>query len=261
MRVYLTAPELETVAGKELLKLCQRISIDGKLDLEEIKELRRWLHANQTNTEIAAVPYLCDIMVRIIADKVIDRDELIELHLAIERVIPASHRTAAVQARKTRESDRRDQQREQLRQEQEREKEGRRLARQEELARANRIRHAFSNVAGVTFPNDDGTYRQNILARCKPGEWLELKRDKYNRFSSYATKVLRRNGEQLGHVPEYLAERVCAEIESGRLATGILTEVTGGTFDRPTMGANIAIFFADPEVDTEELGAYAKGVV
>jgi hypothetical protein len=43
MRVYLTQPELETEAGKQLLELTIRIAADGKLDLPEIKELRKWL--------------------------------------------------------------------------------------------------------------------------------------------------------------------------------------------------------------------------
>jgi transcription initiation factor IIE alpha subunit len=39
-------------------------------------------------------------MARITADGVIDRDELLELHLAVERVIPTTHRTPVVIYRK-----------------------------------------------------------------------------------------------------------------------------------------------------------------
>jgi hypothetical protein len=51
------------------------VAIDGKLDLPEIKELRKWLRANKENDSIAAIGYLHDIMARITADGVIDRDE------------------------------------------------------------------------------------------------------------------------------------------------------------------------------------------
>ena len=43
-----------------------------------------------------AIGYLYDIMARITADGVIDRDELLELHLAIERIIPTAHRTPVI---------------------------------------------------------------------------------------------------------------------------------------------------------------------
>ena len=39
MRVYLTNPELETDAGKQLLEVTVRVATDGKLDSAEIKEL------------------------------------------------------------------------------------------------------------------------------------------------------------------------------------------------------------------------------
>jgi hypothetical protein len=92
MRIYLKTPDLESDAGKQLLDLTVSIAMDGKLDLDEIKALRAWLRANESNTQIAAVGYLSDIMTRIAGDGVIDRDELIELHLAVERVVPPSHR-------------------------------------------------------------------------------------------------------------------------------------------------------------------------
>src|SRR5690348_3869664 len=100
MRVFLTTSELETEAGKQLLELIVRVTTDGKLDLPEIKELRKWLRANKDNDSIAAIGYLHDIMARITADDVIDRDELLELHIALERAIPTAHRTPVIQARK-----------------------------------------------------------------------------------------------------------------------------------------------------------------
>jgi len=62
MRVFLTKPELETEAGKQLLELSVQIATDGRIDLEEIKELRRWLRANNANDAVAAIAYLSDIM-------------------------------------------------------------------------------------------------------------------------------------------------------------------------------------------------------
>jgi hypothetical protein len=70
MRVYLKASDLLSSAGKQLLDLAVRIAMDGKLDLDEIKALRAWLRANESNTDIAAIGYLHDIMKRVAADGV-----------------------------------------------------------------------------------------------------------------------------------------------------------------------------------------------
>lgn len=261
MRVFLTQAELENEAGQHLLDLAVRIATDGKLDLDEIKELRSWLRANKGNDNVAAINYLHDIMARITADGVIDRDELLEVHLAIERVIPTAARTPVLQARKKREEARRERLREKRRVEKEQEEENRKRLREEEYARHMRLRHSFAKVAGVTFPNDDGSERQDIIRRCKPGEQLVLRHDAYNEFSMFATQVLRTNGEQLGHAPEYLAERICNEIEDGCNAIGVLTEVTGGTWDKPTRGANFIAFFVAKDVTNDELQRYANEVL
>jgi hypothetical protein len=252
MRVYLKTSDLQFDAGKQLLDLAVRIALDGKLDLSEIKDLRAWLRANESNTQVAAVAYLRDIMNRVAADGVIDRDELIELHLAVERVVPPAHRHPIVEARKKRDVARRERLKEARRVEREQEKEDRK----HELARAMRLRHAFAKVAGVTFPNDDGSERQAIIRRCKAGERLQLRRDPDNKYSEFAVQVLRDSGEQLGHAPEYLAERICQELEGGYEAVGILKSVTGGTQDKPTRGANFVAVFMAPGVSTEEFHDY-----
>ena len=138
--------------------------------------------------------------------------------------------------------------------------EGKRL-REEEYARKMRFRHAYAKVAGVTFPNDDGSERQEIIGRCWVGEGLILRRDTENRFSSDATQVLRASCEQLGHVPEYLAERICHELEAGYKVAGIITDLTGGSWDRPTRGVNFIVFFLAADVIDEEFQQYAKSVV
>lgn len=256
MRVYVKASDLESDAGKQLLDITVRIAMDGKLDLEEIKALRAWLRANESNTDIAAIGYLQEIMKRFAADGVIDRDELIELHLAVERVIPPSHRPPIIEARKKRDAVRRERLKEARRVEREKEKEERKRHREEEVARAMRLRHSFAKVAGVTFPNDDGSERQAIIRQCKSGERLILRHDPDNQYSEFAIQILRENDEQLGHAPEYLAERICQELESGYQAVGFLKSVTGGTQDKPTRGVNFLAVFMAADVSRDELQAY-----
>ena len=139
MRVYLIASDLNTELGKELLELATRIAMDGDLDRDEIIELRRWLRVNKDNICVAAVKYLNDIMTRIVSDGVIDRDELIELHQAVERVIPASHRTPIVQARKNRETERRERMKERLRVQKQKQEERHRQRHYDPDARQGRL--------------------------------------------------------------------------------------------------------------------------
>lgn len=254
-RLYLTSTELQTKVGRELLDLTVRIATDGKLDLEEIKELRKWLKLNEVS-ELPSVAFLHDIMTRITADKLIDRDELIELHLAIERVIPKANRDPIIKARKTRDAARKERLKEQLIIQREKERAEAKKQQAIEYARYMRLRHAFAKVAGVTFPNDNGTERQAVLRRCVANEQLILRHDAYNEYSMYAIQVLRKTGEQLGHTPEYMAERIYNEVHEGYGVTAVLLEVTGGTSEKPTLGANIAIFFIAKGVDDAELSQY-----
>ena len=99
MRVYLTGTELKTKSGIELLEICQQITADGDLQLEEIIKLRKWLRHN-SESGLPGAKYLHNIMERIAADKHITTDEKQELHLAIESVIPKRLRHATTVARK-----------------------------------------------------------------------------------------------------------------------------------------------------------------
>ena len=63
------------------------------------------------------------------------------------------------------------------------------------------------SVAGVSYDNDDGSSRQTIISRCKPGETLMLIREPDNKFDAGAIKVTRRNGQQIGYVPAH----ICAQ--------------------------------------------------
>jgi len=55
MKVILTPEHIATTAGKEILEPAVRTTLDGKLDLPEIKDLRRWLRANQADTSMPAM--------------------------------------------------------------------------------------------------------------------------------------------------------------------------------------------------------------
>jgi hypothetical protein len=265
LSVVLTPENLATQAGKELLEIAVRITLDGKIDADEIKALYRCCVAHKAQEGISAIPYLIDIITRIAADKRVDRDELMELHLAIERVIPTSFRGGAKEARKSEEATRREQERERKRIEKDREKaqrkEERDRERAEEKERRERLQHFFTKVSGVSFPNDDGTERQEIIRHCRQGEILDLKRDPTNRYSRFAVKVLRQTGQQVGHVPEHWAEQACDLIDEGWDLSARITAVTGGAVGKEYRGVNMAVFYAKPTVTNGEYDAYVTAVI
>lgn len=97
-----------------------------------------------------------------------------------------------------------------------------------------------TRVAGVTFENDDGTNRQEILKKCKPGDSIVLEHWPMPE-DEYAVKVLRENGEQLGHIPREDAEDVAEWLGSANSVTAKIKKITGGTKDKPTIGCIIEI--------------------
>ncbi len=260
MRVYLTQPELETEAGKELLQLCKEITKDGRIELQEINALRRWLCSHKGNTTVVAIAYLGEIMERITADRVINRDELSELHLAIERVIPAAVRMAAMQARRSRETKKKEIRQERKQLEKERGREERVRLREENRSRAMRIRHQFTKVAGVTFLNDNGTDRQHILSKCKAGEQLILKHDPLNEHSEFAIEVRRTTGEQLGFLPEWLTQEIRTNIEDGYRVLAVVKNITGKAYTESNLGANLIVLYIQTDVTDDEATAYANAL-
>ena len=100
----------------------------------------------------------------------------------------------------------------------------------------------YTNVAGVTFCNPDGTRRQDIIRDCSQGERLELIREPDNRHDSHAIAVRRKkSGEQLGYISSDLAFRMADEIDSGDRFVAWISEITGGTNEFPTHGVNIKV--------------------
>lgn len=62
-------------------------------------------------------------------------------------------------------------------------------------------------VAGVTFPNSDGSSRQRIIEEdVEIGDEIVLEKEPDNKFDENAIKILTKNGKQLGYVPKDVAK-------------------------------------------------------
>jgi hypothetical protein len=101
----------------------------------------------------------------------------------------------------------------------------------------------YTRVAGVNYSNDDGSSRQEIVSRCRAGEILELIRDPNNPHSPNRTaiKIMRHNGEMLGHVPSAISEIMADQMDRGSAVEARIIAIKGGTLEKPTLGVNIVI--------------------
>ena len=107
-----------------------------------------------------------------------------------------------------------------------------------------------SKVAGVSAKNADGYPRQKyILAFCKAGVPLILKREPDNPHDANAvavsikarTLIVFSAEVQIGYLNADVASEIAPYIDSGGTVRAEITEVTGGTDEKPTLGVNILL--------------------
>jgi hypothetical protein len=69
-------------------------------------------------------------------------------------------------------------------------------------------------VAGIKYPNDDGSDRESIIRRCEEGEILVLKHTPVPQDKN-AVRILRDNGEQLGWLPREYTRYIAYYLDRG----------------------------------------------
>tara|TARA_R110001592_G_scaffold326629_2_gene607503 strand:+ start:787 stop:1536 length:750 start_codon:yes stop_codon:yes gene_type:complete len=83
-----------------------------------------------------------------------------------------------------------------------------------------------SKIVGVTFNNEDGSSRQEIIERTKINSKIYLVRDYENEFDIFAIKVLNENKEQIGFLPS--DNRMSNYLDSGNETKCLLFRKYGG---------------------------------
>jgi hypothetical protein len=101
-----------------------------------------------------------------------------------------------------------------------------------------------TTIRGVTRTNDDGMPRQDLIRKCRPGEKLELRRDRNNAFDQYAIAVYNSGGKQLGYLPAG-DSRLADHMDTGGSAEATVYKVTGG--GGRTFGCVVEIVKHDPD--------------
>lgn len=108
-----------------------------------------------------------------------------------------------------------------------------------------------TKIVGVTFKNDDGTNRQEIIESCSEGDALSLEHYYYKDEDAF--KVTNIYGEALGNLKKELTEKLVELYDIGTIeaADVEILNITGE--DKGTLGVNIKItideFITDSAAD------------
>lgn len=106
-----------------------------------------------------------------------------------------------------------------------------------------------SKITGVTFKNDDGTDRQELIRKyCRPGTNLYLETDPENPHGTHAVKVFAQTPtglQQVGWVKggeeawENLDDQIFHALEANQTIELFVSEITGGSKQKQTLGMNV----------------------
>ena len=97
-RLSLTKKQLQQESGEALLSLLTEVVSDGKISEDEVRRLRDWIKAAPPS-ELPAVGFLQEAIDEVIADGVISDADRLDIHLAIERVLPVTERAISKEVR------------------------------------------------------------------------------------------------------------------------------------------------------------------
>lgn len=86
-------------------------------------------------------------------------------------------------------------------------------------------------VVGVTYPNADGTSRQEEIQRCVVGERVELWRERTNRFDPSAVAVISARDVQVGYIGADRCGWIGSKIDRGLPVSVIVDRLIGGAGD------------------------------
>jgi len=99
-RVTLTKAQMQSADVQEFGTLLVNIAADGVLGYEELQTLTEWLNTHK-DLDVPAIKFMFDLLLRICEDGRITEEEIFDIQLAIERILPKEFRTKITDTRKT----------------------------------------------------------------------------------------------------------------------------------------------------------------
>jgi hypothetical protein len=108
-------------------------------------------------------------------------------------------------------------------------------------------------VVGSTWPNDDGSSRQDELAICRPGEAITLQRQPENPHDPRAVAILSARGVCVGYLSRTNAGWVGSKIDRGYDVRAIVERIKGAHLDGAQLGLVLLLNMDgdDPLLDGE----------
>lgn len=94
---------------------------------------------------------------------------------------------------------------------------------------------------GEWFDNEDGTSRQEELARCAPGDWVDLVREPDNPHDPRAVAIFTRRGIRVGYLRRDRAAWFCGKLDRGYDVRVIIERIRGADLPGSTLGILLRI--------------------
>jgi len=129
------------------------------------------------------------------------------------------------------------------------------------------VYHLFTYVAGIQFPNTDGTSRQEFAKTLRVGQSLELVHDNDNPHDANAIKVLVSRDRQIGFLPRKIAIEVAPLHKRGWkygcFVTSLGEEWEYDADDNETeqINADVLLVGAGPSATDADAQAYFNAVI
>lgn len=114
------------------------------------------------------------------------------------------------------------------------------LGRREGRAEAEERPHAEMTVVGETEINADGRARQDIIAKLRMGEDVDLVRDGADAGEPAAVRVVSRLGE-IGRLKPADAERLAPYLDQGGRVSASIAHIDGGTSTNTAFNVVISV--------------------
>ena len=102
----------------------------------------------------------------------------------------------------------------------------------------------YAKVAGVTYDN-----RQAAIAKLTALEMIDLVPEPDNPHDTYAVKVCRRTGEQIGYLKRERARKLVEKLELGHRCSAFVKRFSGGE----THSVSITVLVMSPEATNQEV--------
>lgn len=119
-------------------------------------------------------------------------------------------------------------------------------------------------ACGEQFENEDGSSRQAELARCQPGDWLDLVREPNNPHDPQAVAIFSERGIRVGYLRRQYASVWGSKIDRGMTIAAIVERVKGASLPGSPLGLVMRVNADgdEPELPDDQpcLGGWSNSV-